>query len=205
MRYNLMTSNVAESLNPALSEAREYPIVALLEYIQSMLMGWFSGRREAAASCGGLVTPKVEELFSKNLDVSTGFVVRHINKAEYEVKGMDCVTFIVNLEQKNCSCLEFNMLLIPCVHAVAAAIHSNRRVDSLVGEKYTRNIWAAGYSMSINPKGSYMTHAPEPDTLGSLQLAPPTTRHPPGRPKKSRILSKGKFKVRCCYYIQRIC
>ncbi|CAF2269547.1 unnamed protein product, partial [Brassica napus] len=41
---------------------------------------------------------------------------------------------LFNLEQKNCSCLEFDMLLIPCVHAVAAAIHSNRRVDSLVGE-----------------------------------------------------------------------
>ncbi|XP_048634042.1 uncharacterized protein LOC125608139 [Brassica napus] len=173
MRYNVMTSNVAESLNPALSEARE---------------------REAAASCGGLVTPKVEELIFKNFDVSTGFVVRHINKAEYEVKGMDCVTFIVNLEQKNCSCLEFDMLLIPCVHASAAAIHSNRRVDSLVGEKYTRNICAARYSMSINPKGSYKAHAPEPDTLGSLQLAPPKTRHPPRRPKKSRILSKGEFK-----------
>ncbi|KAH0928876.1 hypothetical protein HID58_014603 [Brassica napus] len=136
----------------------------------------------------------VEELIFKNFDVSTGFVVRHINKAEYEVKGMDCVTFIVNLEQKNCSCLEFDMLLIPCVHASAAAIHSNRRVDSLVGEKYTRNICAARYSMSINPKGSYKAHAPEPDTLGSLQLAPPKTRHPPRRPKKSRILSKGEFK-----------
>ncbi|KAL0806001.1 hypothetical protein Bca101_098492 [Brassica carinata] len=120
--------------------------------------------------CGGLVTPKVEELISKNFDVST-----------------------VDLEQKNCSCLEFDMLLIPCVHDVAAAIHSNRRVNSLAGEKYTRNTWVAAYSMSIHPKGSYMTPAPEPDTLGSLQLAPPMTRHPPGKPKKSKILSKGEF------------
>lgn len=52
MRYNVMTSNVAESLNAALSEAREYPIIALLEYIRTTLMGWFSGRHEKAAHCG---------------------------------------------------------------------------------------------------------------------------------------------------------
>ncbi|CAN6817630.1 unnamed protein product, partial [Brassica oleracea] len=43
-RYNIMTSNLAESLNAALFEAREYPILPLLEYIRSMMMGWFSAR-----------------------------------------------------------------------------------------------------------------------------------------------------------------
>lgn len=38
-RYNIITSNLAESLNATLSEAREYPIVPLLEYIRSMMMG----------------------------------------------------------------------------------------------------------------------------------------------------------------------
>lgn len=32
-RYNIMTSNQAESLNAALSTAREYPIVSLIVYI----------------------------------------------------------------------------------------------------------------------------------------------------------------------------
>ncbi|CAN6914348.1 unnamed protein product, partial [Brassica oleracea] len=44
------------------------------------------------------------------------------------------VPFVVDLEAKTCSCLEFDMIRIPCGHAVAAAIHSNRRVDELVGE-----------------------------------------------------------------------
>lgn len=32
-RYNIMTSNVAETWNSVLKEAREYPIVALVEFI----------------------------------------------------------------------------------------------------------------------------------------------------------------------------
>ncbi|KAL0674818.1 hypothetical protein Bca4012_002799 [Brassica carinata] len=194
LRYNIMTSNVAESLNAALAEARGYPIVALLDYIRSMLMRWFSGRREASAGCGGVVTPKVEELISKNFSVSTGLLVHHINGGEFEVRGMDGYPFMVDLDKKVCSCLEFDMLLIPCEHAVAAAMHSKRRIDALVSEKFTRNTWAAAYSMSINPTGDYMTPAAEADTLGALILAPPNTRRPPGRPKKTRIFSRGEFK-----------
>ncbi|KAJ0255795.1 hypothetical protein HA466_0088470 [Hirschfeldia incana] len=193
-RYNLMTSNVAESLNAALAEAREYPIVALVEYIRGMLMGWFSVRREASGSFAGLVTPKVEELISRNFNVSTGFLVRHITKAEFEVRGKEGVPFCVDLERKTCSCLEFDMLHIPCGHAVAAAIHSNRRVDELVGEELSRNNWAGAYSLSINPAGEEMAPTHEDDTLASLKLAPPNTRRPPGRPKKIRILSRGEFK-----------
>ncbi|XP_013593797.1 uncharacterized protein LOC106437424 [Brassica napus] len=194
LRYNIMTSNIAESLNAALAEARGYPIVVLLDYIRSMLMRWLSGRREASAGCSGVVTPKVEELMSKNFSVSTGLLVRHINGGEFEVRGMDGHPFRVDLDKKVCSCLEFDILLIPCEHAVAAAMHSKRRIDALVGEKFTRNTWAAAYSMSINPTSDYMTPAAEADTLGALNLAPSNTRRPPGRPKKTRIFSRGEFK-----------
>ncbi|XP_013650877.1 uncharacterized protein LOC106355478 [Brassica napus] len=44
-RYNLMTSNIAESLNHALLPARDSPIVALMEFIRRMLTRWFESRR----------------------------------------------------------------------------------------------------------------------------------------------------------------
>lgn len=111
------------------------------------------------------------------------------------MRGKEGVPFVVDLEAKTCSCLEFDMICIPCGHAVAAAIHSNRRVDELVGEELSRNNWAAAYSLSINPAGDEVAPTPEDDTLASLLLAPPNTRRPPGRPKKIRILSRGEFKV----------
>ncbi|WZZ43090.1 hypothetical protein YC2023_039349 [Brassica napus] len=87
------------------------------------------------------------------------------------------------------------MLCIPFGHVVAAAINSKRRVDVLVGEELSRNNWAGGYSMSVNPAGDDMGTIPEDDTLASLILAPPNTRRPPGRPKKTRILCRGEFKA----------
>ncbi|XP_013607536.1 PREDICTED: uncharacterized protein LOC106314149 [Brassica oleracea var. oleracea] len=70
-RYNIMTSNLVESLNAALSEAREYPIVPLLEYIRSMMMGWFSSRRDAVAKNVGALTPKVTDIVMRNFTDST--------------------------------------------------------------------------------------------------------------------------------------
>ena len=77
-RYNIMTSNLAESLNAALSEAREYPIVPLLEYIRSMMMGWFSSRRDAAANNVGALTPKVTGIVMRHFTDSIRYAVKHI-------------------------------------------------------------------------------------------------------------------------------
>lgn len=81
-----MTSNLAESLNNALSTAREYPIVALIEYIRTILMGWFSSRRTTATTNGSALTPKVAVIVSRNFTVSTRYAIRHIINAEYEVR-----------------------------------------------------------------------------------------------------------------------
>lgn len=142
-----------------------------------------------------MLTPKSEELLSKNFSLSTGYMVCHVNKSEYEVRGRDGVAYSVDLDNKSCSCLEFDMLLIPCTHAVAAAVHSRKRVDSLVSQQFRRSTWGMAYSMSINPVSEYETVLSESDTLGVMHLAPPNTRRPPGRPKKTRILSRGEFKV----------
>lgn len=43
-RYNLLTSNIAESMNNVVSHARSFPITQLLQEIRSMMTRWFSDR-----------------------------------------------------------------------------------------------------------------------------------------------------------------
>lgn len=69
-RYNVMTSNIAESWNSVLLEAREYPIMALVEYIRSKLMNWFSEKRTLTDNGGGRLTPLVVEIVAGNFDQS---------------------------------------------------------------------------------------------------------------------------------------
>lgn len=48
MRYNLMSSNISESLNVTLQKAINFPVVTMVEFIRTTLMRWFCQRRAEA-------------------------------------------------------------------------------------------------------------------------------------------------------------
>ncbi|XP_013700416.2 uncharacterized protein LOC106404226 [Brassica napus] len=52
-RYNLMSSNIAESLNKALVHARDSPIMALFEFIRRMISRWFVSRQRNISKMSG--------------------------------------------------------------------------------------------------------------------------------------------------------
>ena len=61
-RYNLLTSNIAESINRALSGARSLPIVHLLESIRLMMTRWFATRKHDAELMKTSLTRGVEKV-----------------------------------------------------------------------------------------------------------------------------------------------
>ena len=65
-RYNLMTTNIAESMNRALSNARGLNILRILESIRVIMTRWFAERREDARLQQTTLTCGVE----KQLQVS---------------------------------------------------------------------------------------------------------------------------------------
>ncbi|KAL0701784.1 hypothetical protein Bca4012_057906 [Brassica carinata] len=72
-RYNIMTSNVAETWNSVLREAREYPILSLVEYIRAKLMTWFATRRDINPERSNFLTPRVQEIVTSNFERSGMF------------------------------------------------------------------------------------------------------------------------------------
>lgn len=61
-RYNITTSNIAESINKVLSHARSLPIVHLLDSIRLMMTRWFSARRTDALKMKTPLTRGVEKI-----------------------------------------------------------------------------------------------------------------------------------------------
>ncbi|XP_013726896.2 uncharacterized protein LOC106430665 [Brassica napus] len=74
-RYNIMTSNIAESWNAVLREAREYPILALVEFIRAKLMSWFSARGSTISASLDKFTPKVMEILAANFESSAAAAI----------------------------------------------------------------------------------------------------------------------------------
>ncbi|CAE6236029.1 unnamed protein product [Arabidopsis arenosa] len=193
-RFNFMTSNIAESLNNVLTMARDYPVISILESLRTTLVTWFALRREAAQQEGNILPPKVNEMVIENFEKGAGYVVLKIGEANYEVRDRNDSGFAVNLWERTCTCREFQLLTIPCSHAIAAAIKEGIRVDTMVGIHHTVPHLRLAYQGIIMPVPDMDTLTPSPDDIGGGKLAPPYVRRPPGRPRKRRMLSRGEFK-----------
>ncbi|KAG7567381.1 Zinc finger SWIM-type [Arabidopsis thaliana x Arabidopsis arenosa] len=193
-RYNVMTSNIAETLNNVLTMARDYPVISILESWRTTLVTWFALRREAARMEENILPPKVNDMVIENFEKGAGFGVLKIGDGLYEVRDMVDCGYAVNLWERTCTCRQFQLLTIPCSHAIAAAIREGIRVDTMVGVHHTVPQLRSAYKELIMPVPDMATLAPSPNDIGGGKLAPPYVRRPPGRPRKRRLFSRGEFK-----------
>ncbi|KAG7559341.1 Zinc finger SWIM-type [Arabidopsis thaliana x Arabidopsis arenosa] len=193
-RYNVMTSNIAETLNNVLTMARDYPVISILESWRTTLVTWFALRREAARMEENILPPKVNDMVIENFEKGAGFGVLKIGDGLYEVRDMVDSGYAVNLWERTCTCRQFQLLTIPCSHAIAAAIREGIRVDTMVGVHHTVPQLRSAYKELIMPVPDMATLAPSPNDIGGGKLAPPYVRRPPGRPRKRRLFSRGEFK-----------
>ncbi|XP_020873378.1 uncharacterized protein LOC110226354 [Arabidopsis lyrata subsp. lyrata] len=191
-RYNLMSSNIAESLNNALLPARGSPVVALLEFIRKMLGRWFESRRKKIARTVGDIPIAVERELLKRFKGGLGMTVLAVGRWDFEVVAKDGEQFLVSLEQQTCSCLEFQKIRIPCVHAMAAAHDRALEFRTLVGEMHRLEMWSPTVQESILPVRD-PSEVEVPEEIRVLCLMPPKTKRPPGRPPKLRIHSVGEY------------
>ncbi|OAO89327.1 hypothetical protein AXX17_ATUG01860 [Arabidopsis thaliana] len=193
-RYNVMTSNVAESLNAVLKEARELPIISLLEFIRTTLISWFAMRREAARSETSALPPKMREVVHQNFQKSVRFAVHRIDRYDYEVRREGSSVFHVKLMERTCSCRAFDLLHLPCPHAIAAAVVEGVPIQGLMAPEYSVESWRMSFQGTIRhvPDVSDVFALPEP--IASLHLFPPATRRPSGRPKKRESYQEGNLR-----------
>ncbi|CAA7052370.1 unnamed protein product [Microthlaspi erraticum] len=84
-RFNIMDSNIAESWNAVVKEAREYPLICMFEYIRTSVMSWFAMRRAKAMKNDGLLSPHVKKLIAKKFEESTDLAVRMISEFEFQI------------------------------------------------------------------------------------------------------------------------
>ena len=62
----MMTSNIVESLNSAIKNARELPIITLLEYLRGLMQEWTSTNKNIALSTFTKLGKKPEEILNQN-------------------------------------------------------------------------------------------------------------------------------------------
>ncbi|XP_050936236.1 uncharacterized protein LOC127144368 [Cucumis melo] len=189
-RYQMMTTNISESLNAVLKESRDLPVAALLDSIRQILQNWFYDRRKVACCMRTVLTSWAEGELRIQHQNSRSFTVNAINDVEFQViDGRK--QFIVRLDCKSCTCRVWDLDEIPCAHALAVLRGRNMNTYSFVSKYFLSSTLISTYTGSVRPVGN---HANWKSIGIENNILPPTFKRRAGRPRKQRILSIGEKK-----------
>ncbi|KAM3200516.1 hypothetical protein P3L10_032878 [Capsicum annuum] len=149
-RYDVMTTNIAESLNSILMDEREYPVSYIFNSIAKKYGEKFRERHAFVCGKENIFVPSAERILRNNKSVSDSLYVSNPNGVldEYTVFG-NGVTSKVNLLERSYFCRKFNLVKILCEHAMVAL-----RAKYGDGENYGNSIY--DYSSPIYKDESYL-------------------------------------------------
>ncbi|XP_062106158.1 uncharacterized protein LOC133817606 [Humulus lupulus] len=190
-RYSVMTSNYAESFNNKTGDAMTWPITTFVEYIRFTLQNWFSDQRETAMKNTSQLAPTLEQDIHKLAERAKYLVVDALSEYEFHVLDGDG-DGEVNLLTKECSCGKFQIIGVPCVHALAAALKQNVNMYLLCSKFYTIDALRNSYAEDIYPCGDEVDWN-VPESIKDMHVKVPVEKAFVGSPKKK----KGRPKKKC--------
>ncbi|CAH9132292.1 unnamed protein product, partial [Cuscuta epithymum] len=191
-RYGNDITNISESMNNALEEGRDLPIVPLIQKIQEKLQTWFVDRRVDASSIHTRLTPSAGQLLADQVIHGRHMEVRPNDINEYTVLQAGR-SYVVYLQTRQCICRRWDHGEISCAHTCAVINKCNLSVHSFVSAYYYNESYASTFSATIHSWGN-------PHEWVVPNIETPTIVFPPhikcgaGRPRKQRIPSVGEFK-----------
>ncbi|CAH9129122.1 unnamed protein product [Cuscuta epithymum] len=194
-RWGVMTSNCAEAMNSMDANAREYPVAKLLDFIREKMQTWFAGRLEDATSSTTHLTLKFEKhLVSLQRDASR-MRVKLSCRYEFEVDRLRR-SFIVNLNDRTCTCHMFQLEHFVCVHAVATiGTRAGVSCYDYISYYYMRQSVLNTYSGVQHPIGDVSSWIVPPHVQSIVCKPPSRSKRQAGRPKTKRIPSVGEFRA----------
>ena len=174
----MITSNIAESFNASIVEARGKHINHMFEEIRCTLMTQQVRRLHTMSSVQGRICPNIVKMIEKLKFDSREHKAHPALGGKFEVHFEDD-KFVVNLRDHTCTCRAWDLTGIPCVHAVACIRFKNEDVTTFVDDYYTVSRYLEGYRVGLEPiRGQRMWPEVEETTV-----KPPVIRRIPGRPK----------------------
>ncbi|KAG8488109.1 hypothetical protein CXB51_018508 [Gossypium anomalum] len=180
---DILVNNLSESFNKMILEARGKPILTMIETVRTKIMLLIVKKKEEADKWKGTLCPKIMKKLDVNIKDSLRFVPSHAGEDKYQVECGPGSQHVVDLVQNSCSCRNWDLTGIPCMHALAVIHVKNEFPETYVQTWHTKQTQIQIYSNFVSPVRGPKQRASLPNTLPIL---PPPLRRPPGRPTKVR-------------------
>ncbi|XP_010554999.1 PREDICTED: uncharacterized protein LOC104824602 [Tarenaya hassleriana] len=178
-RCNAVQNNLSESFNGSIRNARLRPIIDMLEEIRRKAMQRNARRACQAERCKTEFTPR----FMRKLDTMLARA-RHCHiirsgQGKYEVSEFG-VSYTVDLSANTCACRRWQLMGIPCQHAIIVIKVTRDKLSRYVSHYFLKSTWQATYQNNINP----VNGEPLWQRSDKPPILVPDDRKMPGRPSK---------------------
>ncbi|XP_076945902.1 uncharacterized protein LOC143617133 [Bidens hawaiensis] len=175
--------------NRQLVGGRDKPIITYLEFIREYLTKRIVLVRKSISKCDGPLTPKATILFEGIKKDALLYKVIWNGMNKYQVSGLSQDQCIVDVDKKTCSCRMWELIAMPCKHAVAVNYNMAQNgmdvdiPEAWISKVYLLDTWKKVYGHTIDPINGVQMWTPSecPTTL-----KPPKHHKQIGRPKKKR-------------------
>ncbi|KAF3546275.1 hypothetical protein DY000_02005054 [Brassica cretica] len=131
------------------------------------------------------LTIDVEKKIERRTEKGKTFAVYPVSDGRLLVRG-DKIDCLVDLDRRTCSCGKYNLMKIPCRHAIKAGFHVGRQPHTLTDLMYTTEAWREASHDSINPIAVPEDAWSIPEDVVQVNVLPPESRKSVGRNRKRR-------------------
>ncbi|XP_058181319.1 uncharacterized protein LOC131299757 [Rhododendron vialii] len=178
---NRMDNNMSEGFNTWISEARDKPIVTLVDTIRRQLMVRYVARLDYSSKFKGKLCPSISKNVERKKVNARGLQVIYSGGLVFEVTSANKV-YVVDIGEHRCTCRRWDLNGIPCTHGCATIISHKAQPEDYVNDCYSIETFMRTYSQRIYLIPDKILW---PTTKCDL-IMPPPIRTPIGRPKKAR-------------------
>ncbi|XP_073152316.1 uncharacterized protein [Henckelia pumila] len=181
-----VVNNLSESFNSFIIDARDKPIITMLECIRNKLMKRIQVKKTGMEKYIGQICPNILRRINKNQKFSRNFFAIYSGENEYQVQCLSVhgvlTQHVVDLLKKTCTCGMFQLCSYPCSHACTAIGHSRLRLEDFVHNCYSKDEYLKVYSHMIHVVPGELDYCKAP----YQPLNAPAYKSKKGRPQRMR-------------------
>ncbi|BFG33337.1 hypothetical protein CerSpe_196110 [Prunus speciosa] len=119
-KCDMLMNNLCEAFNRGIMDARDKPVLTILERIQLYIMLLMAKRKVLCEKLHGQVGPIIRKILEKNKGKAQWCIPKAVGQNRFEVMRHSGRNFSVDLNAHSCSCHAWDLNGILCLHACAA-------------------------------------------------------------------------------------
>ncbi|XP_027082435.1 uncharacterized protein [Coffea arabica] len=155
-KCDMIVNNLCESFNSHILEARDKPIISLLQKARELMMERIQKRKAAMTRYPHSTGPLIRKIIEDRIEESFQWFPQFNGIDGYQVKCPRNSQFAVNLKKKSCTCRIWELSGLPCTHAIAAIKQTENDPHEMIAECHYKRLFLQVYNNVLQPISSQL-------------------------------------------------